>query len=220
MSGDIAKKEIFEIANKHNCLIIVDEAHSSGTIGKNLLGIFDYYNLKIEPNYIKMGTLGKAYGSYGAYILSSSHIKEFLINRAKPIIYSTAPSVFDIALAKVNLDYIMTNRNKLIKKIKKRVKLVENILQIKPKSLIVPIKQKSNKLAKQKQLKLQKRGFLVGAIRQPTVDEPILRVILRLGVKKSSLKELLELITKDNNSTITKRNSDIKELFSNLSKSG
>ena len=44
---------------------------------KNLLGIFDYYNIKIENNHIKMGTLGKAYGSYGAYILSSKSIIEF-----------------------------------------------------------------------------------------------------------------------------------------------
>ena len=45
-----------------------------------------------------MGTLGKAYGSYGAYILASSNIIEFLLNRAKAIIYTTAPSLFDTAL--------------------------------------------------------------------------------------------------------------------------
>ena len=98
MSGNLAKKEIFEIARNFNTLLIVDEAHSSGVIGDNLLGIFDYYNIKIEKNHIKMGTLGKAYGSYGAYILASKDIIEFLQNRAKPIIYSTAPSLFDTAL--------------------------------------------------------------------------------------------------------------------------
>lgn len=194
MSGDLANKEIFDLANSFNALLIVDEAHSSGTIGKNLLGIFDYYNLKIEKNYIKMGTLGKAYGSYGAYILSSKEIKEFLVNRSKPIIYSTAPSVFDIALALINLEYIMANSNKIKDKLEKRVKLLKDILNIKTDSLIVPIKQKSNKDAKIKQHKLLEKGFLVGAIRQPTVEVPILRVILRLGVKKESLKELLELI--------------------------
>ena len=199
MSGDIAKKEIFDIANRYNCLLIVDEAHSSGTIGKNLLGVFDYYNLDIKQNYIKMGTLGKAYGSYGAYILSSKHIKEFLINRAKPIIYSTAPSVFDIALAKVNLEYIIKNSNKLASKLKKRAKIVKDILKIKSNSLILPIEQSSNKEAKLKQQELLEKGFLVGAIRQPTVEKPILRVILRLGVKKSKLKELLELIKTDKN---------------------
>ena len=199
MSGDIAKKEIFELANRYNALLIVDEAHSSGTIGDNLLGIFDYYNLKIKPNYIKMGTLGKAYGSYGAYILSSNEVKEFLVNRGKPIIYSTAPSIFDIALALVNLEYIRKNSSKLKRKLEKRVNLVKTILNVDTKSLIVPIKQDSNKLAKIKQKELLDLGFLVGAIRQPTVEEPILRLILRLGTKKSDLKRALELIAKENN---------------------
>ena len=194
MSGEIAKKEIFEIANRYNALLIVDEAHSSGTIGKNLLGIFDYYNLDIKPNYIKMGTLGKAYGSYGAYILSSNEIKEFLVNRAKPVIYSTAPSVFDIALALVNLKYITKNSKKITKKIKNRVQLLKEILNIEASSLIIPIEQPSNKEAKKRQHELLKRGFLVGAIRQPTVSKPILRVILRVANKKKDLKTLLHLI--------------------------
>jgi len=194
MSGDIAKKEIFELAKEYNALLIVDEAHSSGTIGKNLLGIFDYYNLKIEPNYIKMGTLGKAYGSYGAYILSSKEIKEFLINRGKPIIYSTAPSVFDIALALVNLEYILKNRTKLFKKLQKRREFIKDSLSVDIKSLIVPIKQPSNKRVKELQKELLDRGFLVGAIRQPTVQEPIVRLIPRLGEKFKDLKELVKLI--------------------------
>jgi 8-amino-7-oxononanoate synthase len=192
MSGDIAKKEIFKLANKYNALIIVDEAHSSGTIGDNLLGIFDYYNLEIKPNYIKMGTLGKAYGSYGAYILCSKEIKEFLVNRAKPIIYSTAPSVIDTALALVNLEYILKNSKKLKKKLEKRVQLVKDTLGIKCNSLIVPITQSSNKITKQKQKELLSLGYLVGAIRQPTVDEPIVRLILRLGTKKRDLKTVLK----------------------------
>ena len=224
MSGDIAKKEIIELAKKYNALLIVDEAHSCGTIGKNLLGIFDYYNLKIEENYIKMGTLGKAYGSYGAYILSSNEIREFLINRAKPVIYSTAPSVIDIALALVNLEYISKNSGYLKCKLDDRVEIVKDILGIETKSLIVPIRQNSNKAAKDLQKELLKKGFLVGAIRQPTVKEPILRVILRLKEKKKDLIELLKII-KFNSSyldekTIIKDNSKegIDSLFSNLIK--
>ena len=194
MSGDIAPKEIFELANRYNALLIVDEAHSSGTIGKSLLGIFDYYNLEIKPNYIKMGTLGKAYGSYGAYILSSSEIKEFLINRGKPIIYSTAPSVFDTALALVNLGYIQKKGIMLARKLQKRRKLVAEILGIACKSQIVPIKQPSNKRVKELQKILFNEGFLVGAIRQPTVEQPIIRLIPRLGVKRRDLKRALELL--------------------------
>ena len=198
MSGDIAKKEIFELAKEYNALLIVDEAHSSGTIGKKLLGIFDYYSLDIEPNYIKMGTLGKAYGSYGAYILSNSEIKEFLVNRGKPIIYSTAPSVFDIALALVNLDYILKNSKKLSKKLQKRRELIKEYLGVDRDSLIVPIKQPSNKRAKELQKELLGRGFLVGAIRQPTVEHPIIRLIPRIGEKFKDLKELVTLIKSGN----------------------
>ncbi len=198
MSGDLANKEIFKISNRFNALLIVDEAHSSGTIGKNLLGIFDYYNLKIKPNYIKMGTLGKAYGSYGAYILSSKEIKEFLINRAKPIIYSTAPSVFDTALAYINLKYIQKNGKILRNKLKKRNRLLKKYLGFEPNSQIVPIKQKSNKEAKLKQKELLELGFLVGAIRQPTVQKPILRIIIRLGESKKTLKRLLKLLGSKN----------------------
>ncbi len=198
MSGDIAKKEIFELANKYKTLLIVDEAHSSGTIGKNLLGVFDYYNLKIEPNYIKMGTLGKAYGSYGAYILSGSEIKEFLINRGKPIIYSTAPSVFDTTLALVNFEYILENSKKLVKKLDKRRAYIKESLGVDSKSLIVPIQQPSNKRAKELQRELLDKGYLVGAIRQPTVEEPIIRLITRLGQKFKDFKELVKLIESAN----------------------
>jgi len=191
MSGDLANRDIFNLTSS-DTLLIVDEAHSSSTIGKNLLGIFDYYNLEIKPNYIKMGTLGKAYGSYGAYILSSKEIKSFLINRGKPIIYSTAPSVFDTALALVNLKYILKNKKRLYKKIKQRKKLIKDILQIETNSLIVLIEQASNKKTKELQKELLNRGYLVGAIRQPTVEKPIIRLIPRLGVKIKELKKVLK----------------------------
>lgn len=130
MGGDIAPKEFYEIANKYNAILIVDEAHSSGVIGENLLGWFDYHKVKPKQNHIKMGTLGKAYGSYGAYILASKEIIAFLENRAKPIIYSTAPSLFDIALAYENFKYICKHRESLRKQINEYQNLVFEILGI------------------------------------------------------------------------------------------
>ncbi len=194
MIGDLAKREIFELAKKYEAILIVDEAHSSGTIGKNLLGIFDYYDIKIEPNFIKMGTLGKAYGSYGAYILSSKEIRDFLINRAKPIIYSTAPSLFDIALAYTNAKYILKHKDKIRKKLNKLKRVVVEVLGIWPESLILPIVIGDNKKVLQLQKKLLKKDLFVGAIREPTVPKAILRIILREPIKKKELKKLLELI--------------------------
>ena len=194
MSGNICNRDIIDIANRYNSILIMDEAHSSGVIGENLLGIFDYYNLPIRENYIKMGTLGKAYGSYGAYILASSEIISFLENRAKPIIYSTAPSIIDISLALINLDYIHQNRVKLSKKIKNRHKIIKDILDIDITSLILPIPQNSNQEAILTQKLLMDRGYIVGAIRQPTVSSPILRVIPRIGSAKKDLIEMLRSI--------------------------
>ena len=78
MSGDIVNKKVFKLANKYNAVLIVDEAHSSGVLGKRLTGVFEHYKIKVKKNHIKMGTLGKAYGSYGAYILASKSLVEFL----------------------------------------------------------------------------------------------------------------------------------------------
>ena len=194
MSGDIAPKQFNTIALKYNAILIVDEAHSSGVIGKNLLGWFDYHNIKIKPNHIKMGTLGKAYGSYGAYILASNHIVSYLENRAKALIYSTAISTFDIALAYINLQYIIKHKKKLKTKIYKFHNLVYKKLSIKTDSLILPIIIDDNKKVLQIQSNLLQKGYLIGAIRQPTVKKAILRVILKLDISKKKLKKILNYL--------------------------
>jgi 8-amino-7-oxononanoate synthase len=194
MSGNIVKKEIFDIANKFDAYLIVDEAHSSCILGDNLLGIFDYYN--ITPNYfhIKMGTLGKAYGSYGAYILANKTIISYLENRAKSIIYTTAPSLFDIRLAHNNLKYILKNKNKFIKKISKRQKIVKDILGIEKKGLVIPIEIGNNKKVVDIKNILLKNNFLVGAIRQPTVKKAIIRLIPKCDIKKEDLIKVCNYI--------------------------
>ncbi|SFZ98211.1 8-amino-7-oxononanoate synthase [hydrothermal vent metagenome] len=194
MSGEICSKDIFTLADEVKAMMIVDEAHSAGVLGKNLLGVFEYHNITVNERHIKMGTLGKAYGSYGAYILSSKNIISFLENRAKPIIYSTAPSVFDTALALVNFQYIQKNAKKLRKKIKKRQNVVKDFLGIDIKSLILPIEMVDNEFAIFMQDGLMQQDYLVGAIRQPTVPKPILRVILNLSVSSKKLKHVLALI--------------------------
>ncbi|HFQ60755.1 MAG TPA: pyridoxal phosphate-dependent aminotransferase family protein, partial [Epsilonproteobacteria bacterium] len=58
MGGDLCAKEIFDVAEEKNALMIVDEAHSAGVLGQKLLGIFEHYNITINERHIKMGTLG------------------------------------------------------------------------------------------------------------------------------------------------------------------
>lgn len=181
MSGDLMEKEIFEIADSVGGVLIVDEAHSSGVLGKNLNGIFDHYGVKPKKNHIKMGTLGKAYGSYGAYILAEKEIISFLENRAKSIIYATAPSVFDIAYGYYAAKKIRKNRKQFGKKIEKIQKAAFKMLGIKTKSLILPISVSSSKECLEWGKSLKESGYEVGSIRPPTVETPILRVILRIS---------------------------------------
>jgi len=194
MAGDIAPKEIAMIANKHNAILIVDEAHSSGVIGENLLGWYDYHKIKIEPNHIKMGTLGKAYGSYGAYILASKHIISFLENRAKAIIYTTAPSIFDTAYGYVAFSYIIKHKERLKNKINKRIAIVKKILELQTQSLILPIEINDNKKVIEIQKQIKESGFHIGAIRQPTVKKAILRIILKLDVTQKELSKLMRIL--------------------------
>lgn len=194
MGGDLAPLEIFQIADEYNALLIVDEAHSSGVLGSNLLGIFDYYNITPQKNHIKMGTLGKAYGSYGAYILANSEIIEFLLNRAKAVIYTTAPSLFDIALGNESLKFIIENRDELKKKIESNLKIINDILNINSKSLIIPIIINDNKKVVEIQKELKSLGFLVGAIRQPTVKSAIIRLIAKIDVTSDDLTKVCKLL--------------------------
>ncbi|NQY92705.1 MAG: pyridoxal phosphate-dependent aminotransferase family protein [Campylobacteraceae bacterium] len=190
MEGDIAPLEIFHIADEFNALLLVDEAHSSGVIGDNLMGIFDYYKITPKKNHVKMGTLGKAYGSYGAYILASETIIEFLSNRAKSIIYTTAPSLFDTALGLESLNYILKNTESIKEKIHTHLQIIEEELGIHSQSLIIPISINDNKKVMQIQEELKEKGFLVGAIRQPTVSSAIIRLIAKIDIDAKLLREV------------------------------
>ena len=196
MSGDIAKKAFAQIALKYNAILIVDEAHSSGTLGANLLGYFDFHRIKIMPHFIKLGTFSKAYGSYGAYICCSRHIYAYLQTRAKPIIYSTALSAFDSALALVNLNFIHKNHSRFHAKIQKIQKIIQKNLKIKVDSQIFSIQfQSQNEMLKTFRF-LKKRGFLVGAIRKPSVKIPQLRIILSTKHNKKDITKLCKLLKK------------------------
>lgn len=196
MGGDLVPREIIDLAIEYETILILDEAHSSGVIGAHLMGILDFYEIAPTPLMIKMGTLGKAYGSFGAYVLSSHHISEYLLNRAKNVIYATAPSLYDTALAHRALEYIQTHTMRLREQIAARQKIVYEILGLQCEGLIVPIEIGDNRevMRLQKQLK-EEMGFHVGAIRQPTVKKAILRLIARLDIEEIHLAQACERLT-------------------------
>ncbi|MGP1560459.1 MAG: aminotransferase class I/II-fold pyridoxal phosphate-dependent enzyme [Helicobacteraceae bacterium] len=192
MSGELLDRAIIDIAQEFGAILIVDEAHSVGVIGERLLGVLDHYGVKPNAHIIKLGTLGKALGSYGAYILASKEIVSFLENRAKPLIYSTAPSLFDIAYAYFALQKIQKNLARYKAFIAAAQDLAHKTLGIKTRSLILPVEFASSSALLKKAALLEKRGFFVAAIRPPTVKKPIIRLILRKDLKK--LADLLSFL--------------------------
>jgi len=194
MDGDLVDKEVFTICDGLDAILIVDEAHSSGVIGENLMGVFEHFDIEIKQNHIKMGTLGKAYGSFGAFILASKHIVEYLVNRAKPVIYATSLSLYDTLLAHNSLRYILENSVVLKKQIKKNQDIVYDELGIKIDGLIVPIVIDDNKKVLEISSELQQKGYLVGGIRQPTVAKAIIRLIARVGVDTKELQKVCKMV--------------------------
>ena len=105
MDGDVAPlQDIAELAGMYDARMMVDEAHATGNLGPDGRGAVAEAALESEVDVI-VGTLGKALGSYGAYVCASAEMVRYLINTARPLIYSTAPSPPAVAgaLAALNL---------------------------------------------------------------------------------------------------------------------
>jgi len=143
-----------------------------------------------------MGTLGKAYGSFGAFILASEHIVEYLLNRAKPIIYATSLSLYDTLLAHKSLEYILANKDQLKREIALRKDIIKEEFSIEVDGLIVPLPIGNNTKVIAIKDALFAEGYAVGGIRQPTVPSAIVRLIARLGESEESLRSLCQKLVK------------------------
>ena len=106
MDGDLAPlQEIVELARHHRARMLVDEAHATGALGPGGRGAVAEAGLEGEVD-VLVGTLGKALGSYGAYVCASEEMVRYLINTARPLIFSTAPAPPAVAGALAALDLI------------------------------------------------------------------------------------------------------------------
>jgi glycine C-acetyltransferase/8-amino-7-oxononanoate synthase len=91
MDGDVAPLPgLVELARRHGCRLMVDEAHATGALGPGGRGSVAAAGLSGEVDVV-MGTLGKALGSYGAYVCASRELTDYLVNTARPFVFSTAP---------------------------------------------------------------------------------------------------------------------------------
>jgi 8-amino-7-oxononanoate synthase len=105
MDGDVAPlAELLELARRHGARLMVDEAHATGALGPGGRGAVAAAGLSGEVDVI-VGTLGKALGSYGAYVCGSRELADYLLNSARPFIYSTAlpPPVVAAAIAAIDV---------------------------------------------------------------------------------------------------------------------
>jgi glycine C-acetyltransferase/8-amino-7-oxononanoate synthase len=107
MDGDVAPLgEIVELARRFDVRLMVDEAHATGTMGPGGRGAVAAAGLEGEVD-IVVGTLGKALGSYGAYVCCDTEIAQFLVNSARPFIFSTAPPPPAVAGALAALEIVL-----------------------------------------------------------------------------------------------------------------
>ena len=101
MDGDIAPlPALVALAEKYGCIMMIDDAHSSGVLGRNGRGTVDHFNLHGRVD-IQVGTLSKAIGALGGYVCATRDAIEFLYNRARPFLFSTShpPSVAATCIA-------------------------------------------------------------------------------------------------------------------------
>jgi 8-amino-7-oxononanoate synthase len=106
MDGDIAPlPELADLARRHGCRLLVDEAHATGCIGPGGRGSVAAAGVTDEVDVI-VGTLGKALGGYGAYVCGSRELVDFLVNSARPFIFSTAPPPASVAAARAALELL------------------------------------------------------------------------------------------------------------------
>lgn len=111
MDGDLAKlPEIVALAQKYNALTYVDDAHGSGVMGENGRGTVDHFHLHGQVDFV-VGTLSKAFGVIGGYVAGKKIIKDYLSQKARPLLFSTNLSPADTAALIEAVKILSTEKN-------------------------------------------------------------------------------------------------------------
>ena len=202
MDGDIAPlPELVEIADKYNCTLIIDEAHATGVIGKTGKGTVEYYKDKTgidltESVDLQIGTLSKALASEGGFVCGKQVYIDYLINKSRPFIFSTALSPATIASANAALNLLKENSERYLNDLNSNTSLMRELLTnaglniVDGETPIIPILIGPADLANKISKELEKEGILVSAIRPPSVPKGESR--LRLTVMATHTKEEIE----------------------------
>ena len=190
MDGDRAPlAEIVAIKKRYNALLLLDEAHSVGVLGRNGRGLADVLGVHADVD-IHMGTMSKALGVSGGYIAGSRKLIELLVNRARSFIYSTSPPPAIAAAATAAIEWLMSAAGE-----QRRELLWRNLARLgdaMPRSLmgerriqsaIVPIILGESERALDAAERLMEAGFIVPSIRFPTVAKDAARLRITVSAK-------------------------------------
>jgi 8-amino-7-oxononanoate synthase len=198
MDGDRAPlREIVELKNKYGAWLMVDEAHATGIFGKGGRGLAEELGVS-EQIEIQMGTLGKALGSSGGYICGSRTLVDFLVNRARSFIFSTAPVPAAAAAATAGIKVVQSKEGK-----QRRERLMERVQQCRTGvfdlkkignrrdacstlSAIIPLIVGDETKAVEAAAKLREKNIFIPAIRYPTVARGKARLRLTLTAAHSA----------------------------------
>jgi len=195
MDGDSCPlPEIVDLKDEFGAVLLLDEAHAIGVLGPNGAGLAADCGL-IDRVEIHLGTLSKAIGSSGGFIAGPSSLIDLLINRARSFIYSTAPPPAAIAAAIAGLDIVASGTGDQLRAAlwRNHEELTVKLKRPKPqgkRSAIVPIIVGSEEQALALSEGLAERGFLVPAVRFPTVP----RGSARLRVTLSAAHQLQDVV--------------------------
>lgn len=190
MDGDIANlKKLVELKNKYNCLLMVDEAHAFGVFGEKGCGVCEELEILTEIDLL-VGTFGKSIGSMGAFTVGNKVLIEFLTNKARSFIFSTALPPISIAFSKWVIE------NKLTKTFEKRQKMLALGRKLGSESHIIPVIIGGNAETEEVCKRLFDAGYFTLPIRPPTVPEGTsrLRLSLTTDIEEEDLEKLCNIL--------------------------
>jgi 8-amino-7-oxononanoate synthase len=174
MDGDVAPlPQLLELAHRHGCRLMVDEAHATGAVGPGGRGSVAAAGLSGEVDLV-VGTLGKALGSYGAYVCAGAETIDFLVNTARPFIFSTAPPPPSVAAATAALELVSAKRVERLQANAAAFRAAlaaEGLDAGRSRTQIVPIEVGDAEPAMQLCERLLEGGIFAQGIRPPTVPE-------------------------------------------------
>jgi len=186
MDGDLAPlPELARVAREARAWLIVDDAHGLGVVGNSGRGVCEHFNLSADDVPVLVGTFGKAFGTFGAFVAGDADLIEFLIQKSRTYIYTTAlpPAVAAATRAALLLSQRESWRREKVLALAERFRrgLAEVFPDPRPGTAIQPVIVGETQRALAISRALEEKGFLVTAIRPPTVPAGTARLRVTLS---------------------------------------